>query len=70
MKVKTRKGGPITIEEEELDKVEKFTHQRSIISKTGGSRKDIKARISKAQQAWRLTTGLQPKKNAYHTYVR
>lgn len=51
MKVKTRKGGPITIEEEELDKVDKFTHQRSIISKTGGSGKDIKARISKAQQA-------------------
>lgn len=70
MKVKTRKGGPITIEEEELDKVDKFTHQRSIISKTGGSGKDIKARISKAQQAWSLTTGLQPKKKAYHTYVR
>lgn len=51
MKVKTRTCGPITIEGEELEEVEKFTYPRSIISKTGGSDEDIKARIRKARQA-------------------
>lgn len=54
MKVKTRKGGPITIEVEELKDVEKFTSLGSIISKTGDSDDDIKSRISKAQQAFAM----------------
>nr|XP_034338546.1 uncharacterized protein LOC117692963 [Crassostrea gigas] len=54
MKVKTRKSGPITIEGEELEEVEKFIYLRSIISRTGGSDEDINARISKARQAFAM----------------
>ncbi|XP_062566352.1 uncharacterized protein LOC134228686 [Saccostrea cucullata] len=54
MKVKTRKGGPITIEGEELEEVEQFTYLESIISNTRGSKEDMKARKSKTRQAFAM----------------
>lgn len=54
MKVKTKKGGPIAIGEEELEEVDQFTYLGSVISKTGGTDEDIKARISKARQAFAM----------------
>lgn len=52
--MKTRKGGPITIERQEIEEVEKFTYPGSIFSKTGGSDENIKARVSKARHAFAM----------------
>ncbi|VDI07663.1 Hypothetical predicted protein [Mytilus galloprovincialis] len=62
MKVKTRKGGTVSIEGENIEEVDQFTYLGSIMDRTGGTDADIRTRISKARQAfamlkpvWKLT---------------
>ena len=44
--------GAVTIGGESVEEVEEFTYLGSVVSKTGGTDEDIKARIRKAQQAF------------------
>ena len=50
MKVKTRKGGTVSIEGEDIEEVDQFTYLGSIMERTGGTDADIRTRISKARQ--------------------
>ena len=59
----TTQTDKLTIRDTEVENVEQFTYLGSIISTTGGTDEDIKARKRKAQQAfamlkpvWRSTT--------------
>lgn len=52
MRIKTTQETPITIDGETIEEVNQFTYLGSIISKTGGTDEDIKARIAKARHAF------------------
>ncbi|CAG2187214.1 unnamed protein product [Mytilus edulis] len=54
MKVKTRKGGTVSIEGEDIEEVDQFTYLGSIMDRTGGTDADIRTRISKARQAFAM----------------
>ncbi|XP_056022144.1 uncharacterized protein LOC130055019 [Ostrea edulis] len=54
MKVMTRKGVTISVEGEDIEEVDQFTYLVSIVSKTGGTEKDINSRISKGRQAFAM----------------
>jgi hypothetical protein len=63
MRINTTQTDKLTIRDTEVENVEQFTYLGSIISTTGGTDEDIKARKRKAQQAfamlksvWRSTT--------------
>ena len=63
MRINTTRTDKLTIKDTEVEHVEQFTYLGSIISITGGTDEDIKARKRKAQQAfamlksvWRSTT--------------
>jgi hypothetical protein len=63
MRINTTQTDKLTIRDTEVEHVEQFTYLGSIISITGGTDEDIKARKRKAQQAfamlkpvWRSTT--------------
>jgi len=52
MRINAHHQGPITLEGQDIEEVEKFTYLDSIVSKKGGSDEDIEARIKKARQAF------------------
>ncbi|CAC5395900.1 unnamed protein product [Mytilus coruscus] len=54
MKVKTRKGGTVSIEGEDIEEVDQFTYLGSIMDRNGGTDADIRTRISKARQAFAM----------------
>ncbi|XP_056017320.1 uncharacterized protein LOC130053779 [Ostrea edulis] len=63
MKINTAQTKKLQIRHKEVENIEEFTYLGSIISTTGGTDEDIKARKRKAQQAfamlkpvWRSTT--------------
>jgi hypothetical protein len=63
MRINSAQTDKLTIRDTEVENVEQFTYLDSIISTTGGTDKEIKARKRKAQQAfamlksvWRSTT--------------
>jgi hypothetical protein len=63
MRINTTQTDKLTIRDTEVENVEQFTYLSSIISTTGGTDEDIKARKRKAQQVftmlkpvWRSTT--------------
>ena len=63
MRINTTQTDKLTIRDTEVENVEQFTYLGSIISTTGGTDEDIKARKRKTQQAfamlnpvWRSTT--------------
>jgi hypothetical protein len=63
MRINTTQTDKLTIRDTEVENIEQFTYLGSIISTTGGTDEDIKARKRKAQQAfamlktvWRSTT--------------
>ncbi|XP_071123848.1 uncharacterized protein [Mytilus edulis] len=46
MNVKTRKGGPVSIEGKDIEEVDQFTYLGNIMDRTGGTDADIKTRIN------------------------
>ena len=54
MTVMTKQDGTVDIGQEAVEEVEEFQYLGSIISKTGGSCEDIKARTNKARHAFAL----------------
>ena len=54
LKVMTKQDGAVNIGQATVEEVEEFQYLGSIISKTGGTCEDIKARISKARHAFML----------------
>ena len=52
MRINNKKQDPITLHDEDLDKVEKFVYLGSIVNKDGGTDEDIKSRINKARHAF------------------
>ncbi|CAG2211505.1 unnamed protein product [Mytilus edulis] len=54
MKVKTGKGGTVSIEGEDIEEVDQFTYLGSIMDRTGGIDADIRIRISKARKAFAM----------------
>lgn len=54
MKVKTRKGRPVTTEEEELKEVEQITFLGPLSVRLVTQTKNIKTRIIKARQAFAM----------------
>jgi hypothetical protein len=54
MRINTTQTDKLTISDTEVENVEQFTYLGSIISTTGGTNEDIKARKRKAQQAFAM----------------
>jgi len=51
MPINNKKQEPITLQDEDLNEVEKFVYLGSVVNKDGGTDKDIKSRINKARHA-------------------
>ena len=51
MRIKNKKQDPITLHDEDLNEVEQFVYQGSVVNKDGGKDEDIKSRTNKARHA-------------------
>jgi len=51
-----RQEAPLFLDGQAIEEVDGFTYLGSIVSKTGGTDKDIQAKINKGCQAWGVKT--------------
>jgi hypothetical protein len=78
MRVNSKQQDPVQLHQENIKEVEKFVYLGSVVSKDGGTDKDIKSRINKArhtfnilQLIWRLTAlSLHNKIQIFNTNVK
>ena len=66
MRVNATNTLPLLVEEQALEEVNQFTYLGSIVSHTGGTEEDVKARINKARQAFAMLRAVWRNSNLSH----